>query len=63
MVKDQGKSTKEIIDSVMSDDSSVQIEEPQKPKGSNKIVKRVGIILFVLMNAVVLYFIAKDALS
>ena len=38
-------------------------EQPEKPKGSSKAVKRIGIALFVALNAVVLYFIARDALS
>ena len=63
MVSDEKRTTKEIIDSVMTDNSAELPEEPQKPKGTSKTVKRVGITLFVIMNAVVLYFIAKDALA
>ena len=61
MKNDQKLTTKEIIDHVDDDDEI--IEEPQKPKGKNKVLKRIGTILFVLMNAVVLFFIARDALS
>ena len=39
------------------------LEEPQKPKSSSKLAKRIGVTLFVVLNAVVIYFIAKDALS
>lgn len=63
MADDKRITTKEIIDSTMTDDDGSMVEEPQKPKGKSKIVKRIGLILFVVMNAVVLYFIAKDALS
>lgn len=62
MVKDEAHSAKEIIDSVMSDDEILPIE-PQKPKTGSKLAKRIGILLFVIMNAVVIFFIARDALA
>ena len=31
---------------------------PEKPKGANKLTKRIGIILFVIINALVIYFTA-----
>ncbi len=63
MEKYKRPTTQEIIDGVMSDDDITPEEEPQKPKGANKIAKRIGVVLFVLINAIVLFFIAKDALS
>lgn len=62
MAKDNGHTTKEIIDNVMTEEDD-QIQEPQKPRGKSKLAKRIGVILFVIMNAVVIYFIAKDALA
>ena len=62
MAKDIDPTTEEIIEEAMSEDTDV-IEEPQKPKGTSKLVKRIGVAVFVVINAVVIYFIAKDALS
>lgn len=38
-------------------------EIPEKPKSGNKILKRVGIILFIILNAVVIYFTAASEFS
>lgn len=38
-------------------------DAPEKPKGKNKLVKRIGIILFVLLNAAVIYFTASSEFS
>lgn len=60
MDEEKRLTTIEIIDETADDDELI---EPKKPKGTSKLVKRIGITLFVIMNAVVIYFIAKDALS
>ena len=57
----QAPTTKEIIDRVMTREETIEI--PQKPKSGNKLAKRIGVVLFVILNAVVLFFIARDALS
>ncbi len=36
---------------------------PEKPKGGNKILKRVGLILFILLNAAVIYLTASSEFS
>lgn len=56
------QSTQEMMDGAIAEDDSMS-DIPQKPKTVSKIVKRVGVILFVLMNAIVIFFIARDALS
>ena len=33
---------------------------PEKPKAKNKVLKRIGIILFVLLNAAVIFFTARS---
>lgn len=63
MAKIQKQTTEEIINAVMTADEESLIEEPQKPKASSKVAKRIGLALFVLLNAVVIFFIAKDALA
>lgn len=62
MDDEQKQTTQEMMDGAITEDDSI-LDVPQKPKGTSKIVKRVGILLFVLMNAIVLFFIARDALS
>lgn len=47
----------------MSDYSEEAPSAPEKPKGKNKLVKRIGIILFVLLNAAVIYFTASSEFS
>ena len=36
---------------------------PEKPKAKNKVLKRVGILLFVLLNAAVIFFTARSEFS
>lgn len=36
---------------------------PEKPKSSNKTLKRVGVVLFILLNAAVIYFTASSEFS
>lgn len=33
---------------------------PERPKAKNKVLKRVGIVLFVIINALVIFFTARD---
>lgn len=49
----------EVIES-SSEESSEPIE---KPKSGNKVWKRIGIVLFVLLNAAVIYFTASSEFS
>lgn len=39
---------------------SAEYNAPEKPKTKNKVVKRIGIIAFVIVNALVIYFTARD---
>lgn len=52
-----------LYQEVMSDYSEEAPSAPEKPKGKNKLVKRIGIILFVLLNAAVIYFTASSEFS
>lgn len=52
-----------LYQEVMSDYSEETPSAPEKPKGKNKLVKRIGIILFVLLNAAVIYFTASSEFS
>ena len=52
-----------LYQEVMSDYSEETPSAPEKPKGKNKLVKRIGIILFVLLNAAVIYFTASSEYS
>lgn len=54
------KLTNEIKEELEKEKIAVEIEEPKK---SSKLKKRIGIALFVIINAVVLYFTAKDEFS
>ena len=49
----------EVIEST-SEESSAPIE---KPKSGNKILKRVGIVIFIILNASVIYFTASSEFS
>lgn len=56
--------TDEIIREVMENQPESEPESLQKPKGtSNKILKRLGILLFVALNVVVIYFTAAKEFS
>ena len=64
MAKTVEKIDREALEkAIQSDEELIEELELEKPKGSSKLAKRIGIVLFVIPNAVVLYFIAKDALS
>ena len=64
MAKTVEKIDREALEkAIQSDEELIEELELEKPKGSSKLAKRIGIVLFVILNAVVLYFIAKDALS
>ncbi|MBQ6412910.1 MAG: flippase-like domain-containing protein [Ruminococcus sp.] len=52
-----------LYQEVMSDYFEEAPSAPEKPKGKNKLVKRIGIILFVLLNAAVIYFTASSEFS
>ena len=52
-----------LYQEVMSEYSEETPSAPEKPKGKNKLVKRIGIILFVLLNAAVIYFTASSEFS
>lgn len=47
----------EIMREVLSETPDPN-QAPEKPKGANKLTKRIGIILFVIINALVIYFTA-----
>ena len=47
----------------MEQDSVDTPEVPEEPKKKNKWVKRIGIVLFVLLNAAVIYFTAASEFS
>lgn len=47
----------EIMREVLSETPDPD-QAPEKPKGANKLTKRIGIILFVIINALVIYFTA-----
>ena len=52
-----------LYQEVMSEFEEEIPDAPEKPKGKNKLVKRIGIILFVLLNAAVIYFTASSEFS
>lgn len=52
-----------LYQEVMSEFEEEIPDVPEKPKGKNKLVKRIGIILFVLLNAAVIYFTASSEFS
>ena len=58
------KLSQEVKDELRQSRSAVEAEDPEltgeKAEKKKKIKKRVGIILFVLLNAAVLFFTAKD---
>ena len=47
----------------MSETPDEAASAPDKPKGSSKLVKRIGIIVFILINAAVIYFTASSEFS
>ena len=52
-----------LYQEVMEQDSDETPKELEEPKKKNKWVKRVGIVLFVLLNAAVIYFTAASEFS
>lgn len=40
-----------------------EMSAPEKPKSKNKTLKRIATVLFVILNVVIIYFIAVDAYS
>ncbi len=62
MDPEQKQFNEEAVEAVLDGDEEVP-EMTERPKTKNKLMKRIGIVLFVILNAVVLFFIAKDAFS
>ena len=52
-----------LYQEVMSEFEEEIPDAPEKPKSKNKLLKRIGIILFVLLNAAVIYFTASSEFS
>ena len=53
-----------LYQEILSEQSeSILPPAPEKPKGGNKVLKRVGLILFILLNAAVIYFTASSEFS
>lgn len=55
--------TEKVYQEVMSDYAEPVPQTPEKPKGGNKVLKRIGIVLFIILNAVVIYFTAAKEFS
>ena len=55
--------TEQIIREVLDNAPENEPESPQKLKTKNKILKRIGIILFVALNVAVIYFTASNEFS
>ena len=53
----------EILREVLMDQPDEQTTAPEKPKGKNKLVKRIGILLFILLNAAVIWYTASVEFS
>ncbi|MBQ3330691.1 MAG: flippase-like domain-containing protein [Ruminococcus sp.] len=53
-----------LYQEVMAEYSAEEVPAvPEKPKSSNKLLKRIGIVLFVILNAAVIYFTASSEFS
>ena len=56
--------TEQLYQEMISERSESNLPPPpEKPKGGNKVLKRVGLILFILLNAAVIYFTAASEFS
>lgn len=52
-----------LYQEVMSEYAEEAPVAPEKPKSGNKVLKRVGLVLFILLNAAVIYFTASSEFS
>lgn len=52
-----------LYQEVMSDYEEPTPQAPEMPKKGNKTLKRLGVILFIIINAVVIYFTAANEFS
>ena len=55
--------TDEIIKDVMNTEAGDTPSVPEKPKGTSKLVKTIGIIIFIAINAAVIWFTALNEFS
>ena len=55
--------TEQLYQEMMAEQPAPAPQTPEKPKSSNKVLKRVGLILFILLNAAVIYFTASSEFS
>ena len=53
----------EILREVLMEQPDEEPSAPEKPKGMNKLVKRIGILLFILLNAAVIWYTASVEFS
>ena len=55
--------TEQLYQEMLADYSENAPAAPEKPKSGNKVLKRIGLVLFILLNAAVIYFTASSEFS
>lgn len=55
--------TDEIMNEVMNGEAEDISSVPEKPKGTSKLVKTIGVIVFIAINAAVIFFTASSEFS
>ncbi len=53
----------ELYREFLTEEDDLPVSEPQNPRGKNKLAKRIGLILFIAVNAAVIYFTAANEFS
>lgn len=53
----------ELYREVMAEAAEEASSAPEKPKGGNKVLKRIGLVLFILLNAAIIWFTARSEFS
>lgn len=57
------KLSQEVKEEIAEERKAVAAAEDEEPKKNQKLKKRIGVVLFIALNAIVLYFTAKDEFS
>lgn len=53
----------ELLREAMAETPDNASDAPEKPKGSSKLAKRIGLVLFILINGAVIWFTASNEFS